>query len=460
MKVLLINPYPQNQKLTKSWREFESVNIPLGLCYIASYLKEFNIDIEILDCYAQRIDLDGTIKKVTLASPDLIGISCTTPSFSVVKEIAETIKEKAADVPVVVGGHHPTALPEDTLKFSCFDYVVRGEGEETALDLVRYLNREIDIDDIAGLSYRKNGNIINNIDREPIKDLDSLPYPAVDLLNLNLYKDPPHWQIAKASFNIIGSRGCVFNCSFCSHKFMGNGRRCRSVKNIIGEIKYLVERYKARQINFVDPIFPLNEREGLEFCEEMSAAGLDGEILWLCETNVNSITDKLLKNMRKCGCRKIIFGIENCNENILKNIGKNYTKQDIRNAIKMTNDAGIETIGLFIIGFPGETKEMIEETIKFSVSIGLSYAKYNLLVPYPGTEIYEQIKTQNGNSLPANWGDYIPYPFLANEAKAYKPDKITSKEFNKLQQKAYFSFYSQPRILWQQLRKSNIRQTF
>lgn len=207
------------------------------------------------------------------------------------------------------------------------------------------------------------------------------------------------------------------------------------------------------------PLFPLNEREGLEFCEEMTTAGLDGKVVWLCETNIKSVTDRLLKEMRRCGCKKIIFGIESANEKILKYIGKTYTQQDILDAIKMANKSGIETIGLSIIGFPGETKEMIKETIRFPRRSGLRYAKFNLLVPYPGTRIYNFIKARNEDALPATWHDYIPYPFLANASRTYSPDRISKGGLNKLQRKAYFKFYCQPSILWPELCKLNFKKT-
>lgn len=463
MKVLLINPNAHDEKLMKRWKYFKSVTVPLGLCYIALQLKRHNIEVEILDCYAQSASLDETdetVENVILASPAVVGISCTTPSFYVVNQIAKRIKNVIGDIPVVVGGCHPTVSPEEMLNLPYFDYVVRGEGEETMVDLIRCIKGEVDIRAIHGLSYKRDGKIMHNADRKPIEDLDSLGYPALELLNLSLYRNPPHCEITKPSFNILGSRGCVFSCSFCCHGFLGKGRRRRSIRHIVSEIQYLVDRYNARQISFVDPIFPVSEEEGLEFCNEMERAGLDKKVLWLCETNVKCVTERLLRRMKETGCRKILFGIESGNEKILKDIGKNYTQRDVINAVKMANHFGIETIGLFIIGLPGETKNMVEETIRFSRSLGLRYATYNRLVPYPGTRIYDFIKTQNNvGTISDNWSEYVPYSFVVDGESAYTPSVVNDDELRLLQKRAYLEFYCRPSILLQELRIKNFTKT-
>lgn len=460
MKVLLINPYTHDAKLHRQWIKIAAITEPLGLCYLASYLRMNGFDTAILDCYANNITLDEIVKRTLLMRPDLIGITCTTPSFGVVAKIAEAIKERIRDIPIVVGGSHPTIQPDEILRMKCIDYVVRGEGEVTLLDLVRCLDSQINMRQVHGLSYRRGAEMIHNIDRDPVQSLDQLPFPARDLLDQSKYHNALHHEIDKPSFTVLGSRGCIFDCSFCSHKYISKNRRTRSPKNIIAEIYFLEKEYHAKQINFVDPIFPVSEAEGILFCEEMMRAGLHNKVAWLCQTNAYCVTEKLLKKMRKAGCRKVIFGIESGNEKVLKSIGKQHTLQEVRNAVAWANAADIEPIGLFIIGFPGEMEEMVQETLTFSRSLGLKYAKYNRLVPYVGTKIYDFIKKQNPDSLPANWGAYIPYPFLFIEStKTYTPDKISSECLNKLQWKAYIKFYCRPKLLWWLLKKFRLRQS-
>jgi radical SAM superfamily enzyme YgiQ (UPF0313 family) len=421
--------------------------MPLGLLYIASGLRDAACDVSILDCYASRLYGDELTEKISAYGPDLIGISSTTPSFGVAATIARQVKDSIGDIPVVAGGFHPTVLPEDVLKLYCFDFVIRGEGEEVMIDLARHLRGEVPLDGIAGLSFRKNGIITHMPGRKPVHDLDRLAFPAYDLIDKDLYYDPPHWEMACPSFDILGSRGCVFDCSFCSHKFMSNGRRRRSAGNIVAEIRFLTDNYHARQINFVDPIFPLNEREGIELCDELIKNGLHKKITWLCETNVMSVTGRLLKKMREAGCRKIIFGIESGDQGILYSIGKRYSRKDITRAVRMAKEAGIETIGLFIIGFPGETKESIKETICFSRSIGLDYAKFNRLVPFPGTRIYKELQAGQGHLLAGEWADYIPYPFIKNKNGPYTSDRVSESEMNSMQKEAYLGFYFRPYFL-------------
>jgi anaerobic magnesium-protoporphyrin IX monomethyl ester cyclase len=459
MKVLLINPYSQHQSIIKAWKDFEHVAMPLGLCYIASHLRVEGVDVEILDSYAERKSFEGIAERIGQAKPGLIGITCPTPSFEIVRDIAQACKEKLKNILIVAGGYHPTLAPEEVLKCPHIDYVIRGEGEYAMCDLVKAIRGDMRVEEINGLSYKKQGGIVHNTAREPIKNLDCLEFPAIDLLNLKLYRDPPHWEIMTPSFNVVGSRGCNFNCSFCIFNGVFGRRRRRSINNIVEEIKHLIHKYQAKQINFIDPMFPASEQEGVEFCETIIAEKLDREIVWLCLTHVKVITPRLTQLMKKAGCRKIFFGIESGNDRILKEIGKSSTRKEIETAVRNTKKSGIEAIGNFILGFPGETKKEIEETIKFSLRLALRYAKYNLLVPYPKTKIYNEIVENDKEFLSQNSDEYVPYKFLLKNKIPCLDTGISLAELCKLQKRAYFQFYLRPAIISKELCKPNVFKT-
>lgn len=413
-KILLINP-PFYRLMNSHFN-----GLSLGLSYIAAVLskkghevKIYNADYESSENYAdQREIFEGydTYKKILFDlrhplwlevkenierySPDIIGITVLTGTYRSAKNIGRIAKELNKDIFVVIGGTHPTVLPEETINNGYFDYVVRGEGEYTFLDLVNGVR----IEDIKGLTYiNKRGEIVNNPDREFIEDLDSIPFPSRDLyLNDTRYMDYGY---------IMTGRGCPFECTFCASKKVWKGHvRFRSSKNVVEEVKHVHGKYGTKSFYFVDDTFTLNKKRTKKICELLVESDLD--ISWICDTRVDTINEELLRLMKKSGCVRVKIGIESGSERILKMVKKRITKKQIRDCISLIKKVGIDLTIYLMIGFPTETEEEMQETLDFARELDPTYYSLSILAPYPGTEIYDDV-IRNGITLPKEHWEYF-----------------------------------------------------
>lgn len=414
-RILLINP-PFYRLMNSHFN-----GLSLGLCYIASVLKNGGHDVQIynadyvgsneyadqrkiIQSYENYKEILNNIEhplwneiKVNIKrfSPDIIGITTLTGTYKSAENVARIAKSINNDIIVVVGGTHPTILPIETIKNKYFDYVIRREGEYTFLDIANGVGEE----DILGLTYtNKKDEIINNPDREFIKDLDSLPYPARDLfLNDTEYTDYGY---------IMTGRGCPHECTFCaSKKIWGRKVRYRSAENVVGEVKYVYDKFGTRQFYFIDDTFTSNNNRAKRICELLLENKLD--IQWICETRVDTLDEQLLNLMKAAGCIRTKIGVESGSERILKNIKKRITKKQIRDAVHLLKKVGIDFTVYLMIGFPGETNSDVRETIEFAKELDAKYYSLSILAPYPGTEIYEDIVKEGGIALPKEHWEYF-----------------------------------------------------
>ncbi|MGD9015495.1 MAG: radical SAM protein, partial [Candidatus Omnitrophota bacterium] len=310
MKVLLINPCFDFKKFGRFQRYTESMPC-LGLAYIAAVLEKNAIEVEVIDNFVLRLRKHEVLNLIKAKGPDMVGISCLTPSAPIAFSIAKSIKEYNNKILTVLGNIHADLFSEEILKNQAVDIVVHGEGEYAMLELAKAAENNTDFTYIKGISFKKDGKIVKTNFREPLKDLDRLPYPAWRLFPFKKYGFLPFADVKKPGLSILGSRGCPFRCTFCSLPNIGSNKyRKREPKNIVDEIEYLIANFPIRQIGFVDPIFPISKRDGLEFCDEMISRKLNNKIIWICETRVDKVDRELLREMRKAGCRRIVYGLE------------------------------------------------------------------------------------------------------------------------------------------------------
>ncbi|MFC1915612.1 B12-binding domain-containing radical SAM protein [Chloroflexota bacterium] len=425
-KVLLIKP-PWYRILGQ-----QSRHCPLGLGYIAAVLEKHGHEVRIHDAdwevegvshtsfkdmtkeYGgyQRIlhDIDnplwGEIETVIRQqSPDIVGLSVMTPVCASALNVSRLVRRINPEISIVWGGVHPTLLPEETVQLDEVDIVVRGEGEYTFLDIVENRN---ELDNISGITYLKNGEIMHNPDRPLIQNLDELPFPANHLMLIK--GDYP-----EAFGSIITGRGCPYQCIFCaSHKMWTRKVRYRSVPNVISEIKEIRKRYRVSHFTFEDDTFILNKKYTEDVCNMIMAEGLN--ITWQCQTRADIITDELLRTMKKAGCSSVDIGIESGDEATLRKIKKGVTLEQIRQAKKILKKNKMIFNALFMIGFPWETRTEIERTIALMKEIKPDYAGYSITTPYPGTELYDLCRADG--VLPENidWSAFFhqsPDMFLA-----------------------------------------------
>lgn len=450
MKVLIVIS-PENPKdwsiPLKDVRNVLPALPSLGVGYISSFLRSKGIDTVILDAYAEDLNIESTVKRIKEINPDIIGFSVLTPAIPIALKLAEAVKNNNKNIITVFGGIHPSLMPEETLKNLNVDFVVRGEGEITFYELVKALEKkEPDIENIKGISYRRDGGIWHNPDREYIKDLDCLPYIDWGMFPMDKYRCLPHWKITEPFYPMITSRGCPARCTFCSLSTQGKVNRPRSSKNVASEIEYLVDKKGAKQIMLLDASFPVSREKAFELLDEIIKRGLNKKMVWTCETRVNFVDLALMEKMREAGCRKVAFGVETGNQQLLNNVKKGFELDTVRKAVKNAKGAGLEVIAFYMFGLPGETIEMSRKTIEFAIELNTDIATFSLTVPYPGTELYEEIKKE-GSLKTIDWEKYSSLGSMTPYEPVYVPKGMTKEELVSIQQQAIKRYYFRPRMM-------------
>jgi radical SAM superfamily enzyme YgiQ (UPF0313 family) len=435
MKICLISP-PYNSAV-KSVVGVSSP--PLGLAYIASVLRQ-NPEVKIIDSNILNYTIGDVEEELRSFNPDVVGITSVTPSIYEAYKVAETAKKVREDCTVVLGGPHATFMPRQTMEECKYiDIIVRGEGEETTKELIENIEKGASLNEVKGITFREKNEIIDAEPRPFIKNIDDIPFPSRDLLPMHLYK----FNGVKYT-TMLTSRGCPFKCSFCSSsRLFGGYWRERSPENVLEEMKIIYEEYNIRNIEFMDDTFTLNQERAEKICDEIIKQGWN--ISWGASSRVDTLSKKLVEKMKKAGCWILFLGIESGSQKILDTIGKRITLEQVKKAVKILKDAGIQVLGSFIIGFLQDTTETIKETIKFAKSLNLDYAEFSILTPYPGTPIFDYAK-KNNMLLTENWSKYQAIEPIV------KIEGASEKEIKALFQKAYITFYLRPRIVMEWLK--------
>jgi len=432
MKILFIEPP------FKIFTGFVNFFFPMGLGSLAAVLRnagheviifdvdalkkgsdiDFSEEYKRLELYREGLNNDQhwvwqEIKKVLNSyQPDLVGISAMTPIFGSALKTAEVVKKYNPELLVIVGGPHPSLLTEQTLRSKDIDIAVRGEGERTILELVKTIENGGDLYKVKGISFKENGKVFNNELQEPIKNLDEIPFPARDLL-MN-----PQNYTSEDMGAILGSRGCPFNCTYCSH-FWGRCVRFRSPQNVFQEIKEIRHKYGTRQFELKDDTFTANRKWVTDLCNLLILENL--KINWGCTTRANLLDEDILRKMQKAGCNVVRIGVETGSERILKETKKGVTFEQMKKAAKILNKLGIFWSGYFMMGLPTETEEDILKTYQFMKELNPYYAGLGVYNPFPATELFDQgvklgllsLDVELGHFFQTNPKDY----FFVNPSK-------------------------------------------
>ncbi len=362
---------------------------PLGIGYLAAVLKNNGHDVLFLDPEVQQLSIEKLSQILRKERPDIVGITCTTPNFIEAMKIARMSKE-SIQAKVILGGVHASAVPEWALS-QCpeIDLVVIGEGELTLLEICNSMsnNRYFSPQAIAGLVYRDNNGVSFSAPRNSIEDLDSLPYPAREMIPPRFYEPHPYVNRGKSSTTILTSRGCPSQCTFCaSHLTMGKKFRFHSAEYVVGEVEYLIKNFGINHLVINDDTFTMNLDRAEDICLKLIKKKV--KIDWYCFMRVNNVTRDLVKLMKEAGCSSIGFGVESADINVLKNIKKGITLDQCRQAFRICNKEDIKTLAFFVFGCPGENRKSVKDTIQFAKELKPTLAFFNQLVPYPGTEIF------------------------------------------------------------------------
>lgn len=442
---LLISPPIFHQDSENIWKGVNSNFPPLGLASIASYIRSKKKSVKIIDCNAEcpsvesfRPLFEERIAK-NYSNIRVIGLTAMTCTIKKAYKIAEICKEYYPKAKIIFGGVHATFVSDEVIQQGFTDIVVYGEGELTLNEILdnKPLNK------INGIIYKKNKRILTNPPRERITNLDSLPMPAYDLLPISKYRPAKGTYKRLPAMSMMTSRGCPGRCTFCS-KTLGNQLVFKSAEKIFEEILYLIKNYKIKEILFYDDTFTVYKQNVIRLCNLILKNKID--IAWTCFARVDFIDEEMLKKMKQAGCHQIMYGVENIDETVLKNINKKINIQQVINAVKWTKNAGIECRLAFMVGNPGDTLEIIKKNIKFVTQLNPDLAIFNITTPFPGTEMFKWAKEKN-LILTYDWDDYtLAKPVMRLENMS----EIQIKELYKLM---YKSFYFRPSYMAKRLAK-------
>jgi len=450
MKVTLINPPFEEQYSVGASRSIKYVlNVipPLGLAYLAAVLEKHNFKVNIIDFTIEK-SYQNTLKKIISDKPQIVGITATTPVFESAKFMAKAIKEALCEAIIIIGGAHITAMPYQTMESGYFDIGVLGEGEETFLELAKQIERSVisHLDKIKGIIFKEGSKWVVTPKREFINNLDGIPYPARYLLPpLARYRPTPASYRRLPLGVVITSRGCPHQCTFCDRAVFGNVYRQRSVDNVLGEVEELMHKYAAKEIRFFDDCFTLDKERTYKICLGLKKRKL--KVPWTCLTTVSSVTKDLLKEMKSAGCWQVLFGLESGDERMLALLKKGNTLEQNIKAVGWAKEADLSVRADFIVGTPGETAESLKNTLDFTLTKKLDYAHFNKFVPYPGTELYKELK-EKGYDFNFSKGGSI----TNHSTFLYIPETLVNKTYYMaFVNYAHRKFYLRPKYILKRL---------
>jgi len=365
---------------------------PLGLAYVAASLEKADFKVEMLDNYMLKKPTSEVKELLRQLKPEIVGITCGSATYHRCVETAKAVKETLPSCKVVVGGWHPSYLPDSMLIHPEIDYAVMGEGERAMAELATHITKGKSgkaLTDIAGIVYRHKGTIAKNAPRF-ISNMDEIPLPARHLLPMHLYDRTIEFLNARPADVMSIARGCPYNCAFCeTKKLWGNTCRSFSPHRTIDEINYMIDEFKTKGIYFINDNFTLKKKETIDLCDLMKKNRLDIE--WVCDTRVNLVSRELLRKMKEAGCKAIWFGVESGSPHVLKSINRDITLEQTETAFKLCKEEGIQIACSFMLGFPEETRKDMEATLKFAKKLDPDWCQFNIFIAYPDSSLYQEL---------------------------------------------------------------------
>jgi anaerobic magnesium-protoporphyrin IX monomethyl ester cyclase len=407
---------------------------PMSLCSLAAYARDKGHQVAILDLNLLGNSEDLINEKLHEFQPDAVGLTAATPSIMEAGRVAVTVRKLMPSVRIIVGGPHPTAMPEKTLEMGCFDALCAGEGEHL---LCKWLDGDRDV---PGLWRFEDGTITPPTEPNPgIADIDTLPFPAFDLLDIERYNFADVNCRRNPVALMESSRGCFANCIYCNKLIHGYRMRFKSVERVVEEIEYCL-KMGFREIAFMDDCISADMTRFMEICEEIKRRGLD--FAWTPQSGVrvDRVSPELLKLAREAGCYRVPFGVETGSERILKIVGKGTTLDQARKAVADAKAAGLEAFTFFMLGLPGETEEDLQKTVDFAIELNPHFAKFPFTTPMPGTRLFNNLDAE-GRIKTYDWEKYF---FTMPTKEIYDHPTLSWEILEKYEKRAYRRFYFRP----------------
>lgn len=456
MRVLFIRP-PDSEAF-KLFSKAGSVSMPIGIAYIAAYLKKHGHKVKIMDCLVKNYTKQEFKNYIKDFKPEIVGITTTTPTIYNAFYLANEVKKINPELKIIMGGPHVAALPEESIKNEVVDIICTGEGEQVMLELIKVIKNKRPFSEVTGIYYEEGNKVHSTGQQEFVKNLDELPFPARELLDTDAYRISATRKrtIGKADI-IVTSRGCPYRCNFCSKAVFGQTVRYRSPENVVAEVEEAIKKYGVKEIQFVDDTLTVNPNHVMTICELILKKKL--KFIWGCHSRVNNVTNEMFALMRKAGCRELAFGVESGNQQVLNAIGKKITLEEVERAVKMCQKHGMLALCGFIIGHIQDTKKTIEETINFACKINPDFANFSILTPLPGSEVFE-IAIERGLIDNTKYDKFIP---LSGE-KPMAMGELAPEQLIYYQKLAYRKFYFRSRYLIRRIKNiksfADIKQGF
>jgi radical SAM superfamily enzyme YgiQ (UPF0313 family) len=429
LNILLIRP--------KSVYTDVVAGIPIGIALLAAVAESKGHSVRILDVGLERKSEEAIKQALESARYDIAGLSCMSAEFLGALETAQAIRKLSPRTHIIFGGQHPTIMPEQTMKAECLDSICLGEGEDVWSDFLDRMSRREGLDDVAGLWFRRDGEVVRNPNRSTYVDVDAVPMPAYHLLDIERYFDIDFVRfptVDRRAIQIFTSRGCPYRCIYC-HDLFGKKFRGRKPELVWEEIKFLYDTYGIREFMVEDDIFNMDIERAKRICDLVIASGLKLGFQFGNGVRLERFDDELMRKLARAGTHHIAIAIESANSRVQKLIRKNLKVGMLDEVLGWARRYGIETLGFFMLGFPGETVEEINRTIKYACNSRFDEALFSIATPYAGTELNELVRAtgsyEGGHDLHDEWEGVV---------------KIKSKEWDhrklkRLQRKAYFMFF-------------------
>ncbi len=447
MKILLVRPYNS---------ESFTVVPPLGLGYLATALRRKGFKVEILDCVKEKKSSNDFVRLLKIKKPDVLGITVYSSDLLIVKDYLEKAKELDKGMVTVLGGPHPSAMPKESFGFygQLLDFAFVGEAELGFPFLIERLAKTKHLKagrlkDIPGLVWREKGMIKVN---EPkfATNLDGLGLPSWDLIKPETYPHAPIGGFVRRFpvGYILTSRSCPYQCTFCAARAIhGRVFRRRSLKDVLKEVRYLIKKRGIKELHILDDNFTLSNDFVKNFCRSLEDEWFNFPWNCSCGLRLDRVDEETLTLMKRAGCYSAAVGIESGSSRILKHMKKNLTKDEIKKQVDLIRKVGIEVTGLFIMGYPAETKKDILETIDFAKLLNLSKATFSTFVPLPGSEMWDFLKKE-GRLDPSSLNKLSYFRTDSNYMKG-----VSQEDFRQLQRKAFVDFYFRPKVIWSLVRE-------
>jgi|Deesub1362A_J573_1020465.scaffolds.fasta_scaffold00148_23 radical SAM superfamily enzyme YgiQ (UPF0313 family) len=435
---LVFNPfkYKLHEENLRIVQRYFGLFPPLSLAWVAAIAERAGHEAVIIDARTLRLTPEQVLKQLKAFRPDLLGFMMTTYMFRETLQWAAYLKENLR-VPVVLGGYNLRVYPRESLMNHVADFGCVNSAFYTLPALLKEMEGGRRFDDVPGLVYKRNGEVIVTPPYPVMESFDDYPNPARHLLPNELYAEFP---TERRNFTVmVTSKGCPMGCLFCEA-----GRtpyNPRSPQTVVDEIQECVERFDIHEIDIFDYEFLIDRKRVMAIFKEMQRRNLD--VIWACRARIDSVDEELLREMKAAGCNRIYYGIESGVQEILDRVNKGITLEQIRETIRLTKRMGIRALGFFLIGSPGETRETIKQTLKFAKELDLDYVQFSKLTAKPLTPLWKQLVEETGRDY---WKDYILG--LTEEKALPRPwTDLTNEEIDRLTKKAYVSYHRRPGFL-------------